>query len=176
MGYLEKKLQAIISTLDTWKLKTGNLYVMTGNSAPNPFVATSYQSGAVFIYREPYQSFNNNTGDNYQGSIGSGNYFGARLDFNLSKLVKAKKIEASMEFGGSGSTIDYKIDLITSSGTIQILNTRISSGGTYNGAVNVSEANQVEIIAIRHYVTYVGGAAVPCMLKKCQITEWYEKG
>ena len=175
MTYLKKKLQAIISTLDAWKLKTGNLYLMTSNSAPSPFVATNYNSGAIFIYRDPYQSFNNNTTDNYQGSIASGNRFGARLDFNLAKLIKATKVSATMEVGGSGSTVDYKIDLITSSGTIQILNTRISSGGSYNSTVNIAEINQVEIIAIRHYVTYVSGSAVPCMLKKCQITEWYEK-
>ena len=39
MGYLEKKLQAIISTINTWKLKTGNFLVLTSNTAPTPFTA-----------------------------------------------------------------------------------------------------------------------------------------
>ena len=174
MGYLEKKLQAIISTF--WKLKTGNLYVMTSNSAPSPFVASAYSSGAIFINREPYQSFNNNTGDNYQGSIYSGNYFGASLAFN--KTIRASKVTASMSIGADHS-VTYIIELLKlGGGTEQILSTAISSGGSYSNTITLSAAQQqLQIIGIRHRGVFLsGGSGVQVYLKKCQVTEWYEKG
>lgn len=55
MNYLNKKLQAIISTLNTWKLKTGQLYNMTSATTPSPFVVSG---GANAIFHEPYTIFN----------------------------------------------------------------------------------------------------------------------
>ena len=177
MGYLEKKLQAIIMALDAWKLMTGNLYVMTSNTTPSPFVASAYHNSPSFIYREPYQSLNNNTGDNYQASVNSGKYFGANLTFSKTVKIKTFTVSLTTNTYGSGGTVDYVIDIKLPDNSFQeVYRSTRSQGTTLATDITLDTDDQVECIGIRHYVVWRTGDYTPCLLKKCQVTEWYEKG
>lgn len=156
-----------------WVLKSGHLYTMTSNTTPTPFVATSQLNGAIFLYREPWQSFNATSIDDYQGSIGSGNSIGSQIVW--ADPVKVSKVYADVQVLGSGTTLQYIVELIkTDNSVIEIFRQNISSNNSYTGTINVSAQDQLEVIGIKHRFIFVSGSAVPLKFKQLQIIEWYE--
>ena len=174
MGYLEKKLQAIIMA-QGWKFKTGNLYVMTSDSLPSPFVASAYNNGAYNIGGSPYMAFNNNKDSYYQGSYTDNNaYVGALI--NLNKTIKLRKLAINLEnvSGFTNNTRGY-VDVYNNGSWVNVYD----SGAKVNAwSVDTTLTLEYDDVAqIRARIVYTGGAtAGQGRIKELQVTEWYEKG
>jgi len=75
MGYLEKKLQAIISTLDTWKYYTGTLQTCTANTGGDDGYGASVAIGKNVKIATVYMSYSyvfSGTGSTATGCIMEG--------------------------------------------------------------------------------------------------------
>ena len=163
MGYLEKKLQAIISTLNNWKLNTGNLYVMTSNSAPSPFVASGYSTGNP-SETSYWNGFDNNESTDCQYYTGTGGYW--QLLFG-GTIIKIQKLEVRFKSALSGRVRIYGL---LENDTWSQIDTWTVSATTAN---YTRYPTQSEVKGIKVY--WDGGSNFHA-LNKCQVTEWYEKG
>jgi hypothetical protein len=174
MGYLEKKLQAIIMA-QGWKFKIGNLFVMTSDNAPSPFVASAYNNGAYNIGGSPYMAFNNNKSSYYQGSYTNNNtYVGALI--NLNKTIKLRKLAINLEnvSGFTNNTRGY-VDVYNDGSWVNVYD---SGAKTNAWSVDTTlNLNYDGVTQIRTRIVYVSGAtAGQGRIKELQVTEWYEKG
>ena len=182
MGYLEKKLQAIISTLNNWKYYSGNLYVMTSDTAPSPFVASRTSAGTLSLSGSPYQAFNNGTSNNFGcWYTSAGGYTQANLIFNLTKEIKIKTITYSFynTFSGGSANGTNHIEIYDGTSWIEIYNVAWNTEAERSGTIDISAGAYADtlIYGIRAKTSYSGGStSANGYVRKCQVTEWYEKG
>ena len=159
MGYLEKKLLAIVSTINAWKYKSGNLYVMTSDSAPSPFVASkSNLDGSA------YMAFNNNSGNSVYKIIQAITSGYSQLLFN--KEVKVKTISIVW----SSTTADRAG-----------LRCQLLVNGSWTDVASYSTGTQTVSLAgtlatgIRFYFATQNSSEYHNFgCSKMQVTEWYE--
>ena len=181
MGYLEKKLKAI-TAVGGWKLMTGNLYVMTANNLPSPFVASRNDNNLMSSLGSPYQAFNNGASNNFGGRYTSaGGYTQANLIFNLTKEIKIKTITYSFYNTFSGGTANGRnhIEIYDGTSWIEVYNVVWSSVAERAGTIDISAGAYADtlIYGIRARTRYSSGSTSAYgYVRKCQVTEWYEKG
>ena len=161
MGYLQTKLKAIIATIDTWKFKSGNLYVMTSNTEPSPFVASGSN-----INNSAFQAFNNNTGNNVNTVVVNAYREGwAQLLFN--QEVKVKKIEIAWS-STTGTRSGIRCQLL--------VNDVWTNVAGYTGTSQTVNVDNILATGIRfYYNTENNSESHSLSCSKMQVTEWYEQ-
>lgn len=194
MGYLEKKLQAIISTINTWKLKTGNFLVLTSNTAPTPFTAC-----AVYVANSngtpTYANYTNLSVSNaYYVSDGSSSTLadswfkdyvkkGIMAEVKWSVPIRIKTAVVTFQQNIDAGKIDYvKIVGLSATGTetqLGIYSNTVATRYDYiikTATINSSDVN-TEFYGIRAYLYNSEPAAGRAMyIQTLQMTEWYGKG
>lgn len=152
------------------KIKTGNYYIMTSDTTPSPFVASTFNNSAYALGGSPYQVFdNNNTTAYYGNTTSAGAYVGASLAFNNSITVRKVYFKGTNASGKSNQG-NFKVELLVSGVWTMILDYNVGSGGGYDGTLTVSYAN---VTGIRCRFQYGSGSTdSQALLYSCQVTEW----
>ena len=165
---------------ESWVLKTGNLYVMTSNSAPSPFVASRTNNNMGTAHGQPYQALNNGNSNLFGCWVtNSGGYTQVNLAFNQTKKIRISKVAYAYDVTGiatwGGGT--FYIDVFNGSSWVQVFTQGFSTSGVRSGTVNVlSSYPTMEATNIRSRMVYGSGAeAHTYYIRKVQVTEWYEK-
>jgi len=194
MGYLEKKLQAIISTINTWKLKTGNFLVLTSNTAPTPFTAC-----AVYVANSngtpTYANYTNLSVSNaYYVSDGAttpladswySDYIkmGIMAEVKWSVPIRIKTVVVTFQLNSKATRTTYckVVGLDASNNETQLgiysLYTPTQVDYVIRTATIASSDVTTEYYGIRAYIynsEYTAGRAM--YIQTLQMTEWYGKG
>ena len=177
MGYLEKKLQAIIMA-QGWKFKTGNLYDLTSNTSwaegtPSVKVATS-ESTLGTTRADSYLSFDND------GNTRPANEVVTRL-YGEMKWIKPRilvKITSKVYQNQNNNSVKtrklYGIKKDNSTVLLETKTNPLNSGNqTLNETWNITDETEFYGLAIDIYENYQGRYIY---LWELQVTEWYEKG
>ena len=173
MGYLEKKLQAVVSTINQWTLKTGQLYEMTSDSLPSPFTCSRSAVGSVALTGNTYDAFNSNASAPRGQYASNGEGVVYTINFNVDDKYRPSEIAWDYY---SGNTINLTLTITgyyadDSTVTLKSANTTAQ----YNsGTQSLSLTEALSKITISLIKT--GGLDDSIYVKYCQVTEWYEKG
>ena len=179
MGYLEKKLQAIISA-QGWKFKTGNLYDLTSNTSwaeGTPSVKTASSGSTLGTTRaDSYLSFDNDNATKPANGVVSRLY----AEMKWTKPRRLSKVTSYVyQNQNSAGKKTRKLYGINSDDSLTLLGTKennVSSGDqTLNETWTIADTDAIYYgIAFDIYeVTYPGRYIY---LYELQVTEWYEKG
>ena len=164
-----------------WRLRTGNLYDMTSDNAPSPFVATRTNNNIVTARGSSWQAFTNADADNFGCWVtNSGGYTQCNLAFNQSKQIRISKVTYAYNITGISTWGggNFYIDIFNGSSWVQVFTQGFTTNGVRSGVLNVL-ALQPTMLAtnIRARTVYGSGAeSHNYYIRKLQVTEWYEKG
>ena len=171
MGYLEKKLQAIIMA-QGWKFKTGNLYDLTSNTSwaeGTPLVQYSAGAGSALnsTAASPYLTFDNDINTKSTSVIVDR----IRAQITWTKPRKMVKITSSVYRSNIIKLYGIKKDNST---VLLGEKSRSSSDTKYNDTFTISDETEYYGIAIDCYESGYPGRNQ--FIYELQVTEWYEKG
>ena len=180
MGYLEKKLQAIISA-QGWKFKTGNLYDLTSNTSwaeGTPLVQYSTGTGSTLgaTATSPYLTFDNDTATKSTSTIVD------RL-WGQMKWTKPRRLSKVTSYvyqnNNSSGKKTRKLYGIKADNSTVLLGTKenaIGSGDqTLNETWTIADTDAIYYgLALDIYEVGYPGRVI--YLYELQVTEWYEKG
>lgn len=152
---------AICGKHSSWKHRVGNFYVMTGDSAPSPFVASKSN-----LNNSAFQAFNNNTGNNVNTVVVNAYREGwAQLLFN--QEIKVKTI--SINWGNTtGSRAGLRCQLLVGG-----VWTNVASYSTSSQTVNLDNVLATGIRFYYNTENNIESHNLNC--SRMQVTEWYEK-
>lgn len=153
-------------------IQTGNYYIMTSDTTPSPFVASTFNNGAYSTAGSAYQAFDNNNGTYYAGNTTvSGQYVGAQITFNNSINLRKIGVRIGNAGGGRSNGGNIKVDVLTNGSWTNIINYGVSAGGEYEN-YNVS-AMYSNVTAIRGYFVYGSGSTASyAYIYHLQVIEW----
>jgi len=194
MGYLEKKLQAIISTIDTWKLKTGNFLVLTSNTAPTPFTACAVYKASLNGTPILSNYTNLSVSNAYYVSDGSSSTLadswfndyvnnGVMAEIKWSVPIRIKNVVSTyQENAKAGETAYLKVVGLSASDVetqLGIYSLYFASQADYviRTATIASSDVTTEFYGVRAYLYNSGLIGARAMyIQTLQMTEWYGKG
>lgn len=163
---------AICGKHSSWKHRVGNFYVMTSANTPSPFVANNLNT---IFGGQAWNAFDDNTST---GCTGGSNHkwdgwTEIKIDFG-GTVIKPKKIILRTN-NLLDTTRGIRVIQDSSSGIV-LLNAGQKVGGSQMSAnVDTEFSISSDVVCSALFVYLVGNPQVQVTLRKCQVTEWYEK-
>lgn len=160
-----------------WRHKTGNLVIMTSNSAPSPFTVNRQNPYGSFSYSTSnyYYAFDNNNGTNVRINTSkpssTNGYADCRLDFHKTIRIVKMTVNASCNTISTDGSSGLRI-LGPSYTSVKEVNLTNSSYDFSSQGKGYIEANGLEF----YCRTSVSGQSYYGQVNDVQITEWYEEG
>lgn len=168
MNYLRRKLTAVIASLNTWVLKAQNLYTLTSNTAPSPFIAsllTSVTSGTAY-----------NVFDNNSGTAIVANYF-SPSDYGLGAQIlfgRSLRLSKFIVRGLRSGQTNWKCTIV---GIKEDDTTQVIHSANVSVSVNVTIDSLDKETAFKGIKVYIDTRGdLICTLYSCQVSEYYERG
>ncbi len=171
----------IYGTKTVWRkkeLKTGNLFAMTSNTSPTPFVVSDWSTSGCFWGDDntlAYKAFKGDSSYYYKQANVVGNYCGAQILFNQSTkkifpvTIVWRGVNADAGDGGGGGSVD--IQYRNSSGTWVNLGHVEDNGASQTSTMD----GNTEVTGLRIRTNYGSGSSKWLEVGPVRVTKWYEQ-